>query len=520
MVIGECSPVDSKHDRTGRCGVSSQILDNVGAIINQAATSGPCTDIASNVFWLWLRDYGCAGNAYSASSGIKANNAAAILIDGSSGSGSGLIYITDTNLAGGGIKFIPGVNGGGLYARNVIEEGNFVNIIPPTVWITGWSTSMDMILDNIQNADGAAGSMPNIENDATGFYGPTVLNSTGVQGPATVINQNTQNLVVSTISPLRQRQTGFFDGYSVGLTDVARRIAGLVPARFANHGLSNTASWSFPQGSDGVSFKQGLTDPFGGTGAASVAFSSSTQQVVQMGGLAYTPKAGDWIVLGVWGKGLAQHNSLNTNCWGQPVPTFTESFLNSGMIVGDGNWQYLWVAEKVASGPATYVCADVSFTNKVTPTLYGPTLYVIPSGTLSENEVLDFASSMNSVDPSCQVGEICNVAGHPLVVSSFGTLSNCSSVNSPAKCDSAPAGSLVLGVGSTTVRVNTRAVTANSQILIIEDSSLGTRLGVSCNKTTGRTYMITDRAPGVSFTVSSSSAPIDHPACLSFQLLN
>jgi hypothetical protein len=522
VVIGECSPVGSKHDRTGRCGVSSQILDNIGAIINRTATTGPCTDIVSNVFWLWMRDYGCAGNAYTAKGGITADNAAAILIDASAGAGSGLIYIEDTNLASGGIKVNFGANGGGLYAKNVIQEGDFSSPLPPTVWFTSWCSYCDAILENIQMADGSSGSMPLIQTDAlaNGNNGPTIINSGSTKGPATIINPVTNNTNIRTISPTREGQSGFFNSYVVGRTDVARRIAGLIPTRFTNHALSSTSSWIFPQGSTGVSFTQGLTDPYGGTNAASVAFSSSSQQVVQMGGLAYTPNAGDWVVLGVWGKGLAQNNSLNTNCWGQPVPTFSESFLNSGMIVGDGNWQYLWVAEKVASGSATYVCADVNFTNKVTPTLYGPTLYVIPAGTLSDNEVLEFVSSMNSVDSSCQVGQICNVAGHPLVVSSYGTLSNCSSVASPARCDSAPAGSFVLRVGSMTARVNTRAVTANSQILIIEDSSLGAKLGVSCNKTAGRTYMITDRAPGLSFTVSSSSAPTDNPACLSFQVLN
>jgi hypothetical protein len=522
VVIGECSPVGSKHDRTGRCGVSSQILDNIGAIINQTATTGPCTDIVSNVFWLWMRDYGCAGNAYTAKDGITADNAAAILIDASKGAGSGLIYITDTNLAGGGIKVKPGSNGLGLYAKNVFQEGNYVSPVPPTVWFTGWCSFCDATLENIQVGDNGPGGMPNIETDAavTGNNGPTVINSGGIQGPATVINPITNATNIATISPTRQGQSGFFNSYVVGRTDVARRIAGLIPARFANKANSSSASWMFPQGSSGVTFKRGLADPYGGTDAASVAFSSSSQQIVQMRVLAYTPNAGDWIVLGVWGKGLAQHNSLNTSCWGQPVPTFSESFLNSGMIVGDGNWQYLWVAEKVASGSATYVCADVIFNNKVTPTLYGPTLYIIPSSTLSDNEVLEFASSMNSVDSSCQVGQICNVAGHPFVVSSYGTLSNCSSVASPAKCDSAPAGSFVLGVGSMTAKVNTRAVTANSQILITEDSSLDAKLGVSCNKTSGRTYMIIERVPGLSFTVSSNSAPTNHPACLSFQVLN
>jgi hypothetical protein len=516
VVIGECS----NHDRTGRCGAQSDILDNVGAIITQTPYTGPCTDIVSNVFWIWMRDYSCGGN-YSAKGAPRADKAAAILIDGSAGSGSGLIFVNDSNFAGGGIKVRPGSNGGSLYVRNITLEGDQVHPLPPAVWFTGWSAPMDAVLDNIVWADGGPGSMPSIETDAVTAYGPTVLNSSGATGPATSINPTANTFVSNTISPLRQRQTGFFDGYAVGLTDVGRRIAGLVPARFANNGSSSTASWSFPITRSGVTFTQNLRDPYGGTGAAKVAYNVSSQNVVQMGGVAYTPKAEDWIVAGVWAQGLAQNgSSFNTNCYGQPVPTFSTTYFNNGMIVGDGQWQYLWIAEKIASGSATAACVDAVFTNTVTPTLYGPTLYIIPARTLSDNEVLEFASSMNSVDSSCEVGQICNVAGHPIVVSSYRTLSNCSSAASPAKCETAPAGSFVLGVGSTTSRVNTTAVTPNSQILIIEDSSLGTKLGVSCNKTAGRTYMITDRIPGVSFTVSSSFAPADHPACLSYQLLN
>jgi hypothetical protein len=190
------------------------------------------------------------------------------------------------------------------------------------------------------------------------------------------------------------------------------------------------------------------------------------------------------------------------------------------MIAGDGNWEFIWTANKVTGGVATQIGVGNQISNVFTPTVYGPVMYVIPAATLSDNEVIEFASTMNSVDPNCRVGQICNMAGHPLVVSSYGTMSICRSAVSPAKCDSAPAGSFVLGVGSTTAKVNTTAVTPDSQILVIEDSSLGAKLGVSCNKTTGRTYMITDRAPGFSFTVSSSFAPTDLPACLSFQLLN
>ena len=517
VVIGECS----NNDRTGTCGAQNIILDNDAGLVAQLPALGPCTDIASNVFWLWLRDYGCGGNAYRARGGLTADNAAAILIDGSSGSGSGLIYIVDADVGGGGVKVKQGSNGASVYVRNLIEEGDYSHPQPPAVWFTGWSTSVDAVLDNVQCADFGPGSMNCIQNDGVSPGGPTVINSNGVTGAATVINQDNQIASAQTVSPLRQNQTGFFNNYLVGRTDVARRIAGLTPTRFANKAASNSASWTFPQGTSGVTFTQNLSDPFGGTGAAKVAFSSSVQQLVQMGCTTYAPAAGDWIVAGVWARNLAQTGtSFNTGHYGQPHPTFSATFANYGMIVGDGQWQYLWIAEKVASGAPTSVCASVNFTNKLTPTLYGPTLYVIPARTQSDNEVLEFASTMNSVDQSCQAGQICNVAGHPLIGSSYGTLSNCSSLASPAKCDSAPAGSFILEAGSTTATVNTTAVTANSQILIIEDSSLGSKLRVSCNKTTGRTYMIADRAPGNSFTVRSSIAPTKQPACLSFQVLN
>ena len=224
---------------------------------------------------------------------------------------------------------------------------------------------------------------------------------------------------------------------------------------------------------------------------------------------------------GVWGQNLAQIGAvLTTNAWGQPVPKFSSTYRNNGFNRGDGQWQYLWLAEKVASGASTEVDVAIHFSNTITPTLYGPTLYVIPAGTLSDNEVLEFVSSMNSMDSACEPGQICGLARHPIVVSSYRTLSNCTSVDSPAKCEAAPAGSFLLAAGATIAKVNTTVVTAKSQILIIEDSSLGPLLGVSCNKTAGRTYMIMDRDPGRSFTVSSSLAPNYKPACLSFQLLN
>jgi hypothetical protein len=98
------------------------------------------------------------------------------------------------------------------------------------------------------------------------------------------------------------------------------------------------------------------------------------------------------------------------------------------------------------------------------------------------------------------------------------TLTNCSS--SGGTCAAAPAGSVSIAAAATTVTVSTTAVTANSQILIHEDSSLGTKLGVTCNTTIVRTYAVTARTAGASFVVTTSAAPVTNPACLSYMIIN
>lgn len=97
---------------------------------------------------------------------------------------------------------------------------------------------------------------------------------------------------------------------------------------------------------------------------------------------------------------------------------------------------------------------------------------------------------------------------------------NCSSSAAPAVCAAAPAGSVVIAAAGTTVTVNTTAVTASSQVLVYEDSSLGTKLGVTCNTTIVRLYVVTARTASTSFTITTSAAPITNPACLSYMIVN
>lgn len=105
----------------------------------------------------------------------------------------------------------------------------------------------------------------------------------------------------------------------------------------------------------------------------------------------------------------------------------------------------------------------------------------------------------------------------------LGTIGNCSSSASPAVCGSSAAGSVVIAATASSVTVNTTAVTANSQILITPDDSLGTKLGVTCNSTLVTvlsSFGITARTAGTSFTISTSSTPTANPACFSYSIIN
>jgi hypothetical protein len=413
VVIGECSD----GSRKGTCGVSGVVLDNVTTELANRPDSGPCTDLTGGSFWIWLRDYGCGGNAYHAAKGRFANNAAAILIDGAGNFGNGLIHITDTNLAGGGIKFIPGANGGSLFVTNAIEEGDSIHPIPPTIWFTSWDQAMESVVSNIQTADGGPSSSPTVQNDGSG-PGPVVISADMIQGPAIVLGQHNATFRSSVPSPIQLGQVGFFNGYLVGETDVARRIAGLVPVRFVNLAASNPALWT--TGDPRNKIMLGQADPFGGSyaGMATTAPAMGFQYLHLTSptcGAWYTPKAGDWIIAGAWVKGDRPLGVTALEFCGYPSPVTSYKAQNDGQMKGDGQWQWEWKAEKISGGTAAPVGYYAQFSSSSPITVYGPVLYIIPSGTLSDNEVLEFVSTMTSVDSACPVGSICNMPGHPLV---------------------------------------------------------------------------------------------------------
>jgi hypothetical protein len=146
-----------------------------------------------------------------------------------------------------------------------------------------------------------------------------------------------------------------------------------------------------------------------------------------------------------------------------------------------------------------------------------------PSGFLGNviEEHLNGGSAVFSVSQTGAINTTATISAVGVAqASKYQSSTNCSSSASPAVCASASMGTVNIAAAATTITVNTTAVTANSEIMVVEDSSLGSKLGVTCNTTIARTYAVTARTAATSFVITASAAPVTNPACLSYWVMN
>lgn len=143
----------------------------------------------------------------------------------------------------------------------------------------------------------------------------------------------------------------------------------------------------------------------------------------------------------------------------------------------------------------------------------------LPSGGISQIRFTDNGGTGVFTVGNSTAGVSITAQNGPLQGASYLTATNCSSSASPAVCGSAASGSVVVAAAATTVVVNTTAVTANSQVQLTFDSSLGTKLAVTCNTTVVQPT-VSARTGGTSFTITLPTAPTTNPACFSYTIIN
>ena len=106
----------------------------------------------------------------------------------------------------------------------------------------------------------------------------------------------------------------------------------------------------------------------------------------------------------------------------------------------------------------------------------------------------------------------------------YNTTTNCLSSASPAVCGSAAAGRVAIpaGSGDDTLVVNDSAVTLNSEIVLQQDLSLATALGVTCDTVDlALQPVVISRTPGTSFTVEMpNDLTQTDPSCVSYTIIN
>ena len=413
VVIGECSD----HTRTGSCQSTNTTFINDTFAPAQTATGGPCVDIAPASFWFWFEHSGCNGNAFAAAGGITADNAAAWLLDGSY-----LVTITNSNSAGGGIKVKPGSFGGSVFVKNFTQEGDFSHALPPAVWFTSWGTQIDGVLENINNADFGSGSKCTIQNDGT-TGGPTIIGGLigpCIQGPAYIVNTQTFGSGGNLSNPALNGWVGTMNGYLMGNTDLARRLIAITPNPYTNQLTTPPSTWSVAPGAGGSLSIVSSADPFGGSQAGTVTSTGVNNLVFASSYPTYTGAIGDWLVAGVWVRNYgANTGTVFGACPTAGGITFSKQIGSSGYMSTSNvvdEWEYVWVAGKVATISGTRACFLMHFVNGQSGQFYAPVQYVIPASVASDDEVAEFASTMTDVDSFCQVGASCTKRGHQLQV--------------------------------------------------------------------------------------------------------
>lgn len=432
IVVGECS----NNTRANTCNTSSVYFDNDTVSLTPTAGNGPAWDITGASFWIRLRN--CGGEGLDTTNTNTSDNSAAVLIDGRTNSGLGLVFVDDFDAASGGIKMYAGVNGGSVNVTKLTTEGQNGE---PAVWFAPTGSSGDYFVTGTVNKVAVADALtttPGVRVDTTG-YGILANDVEGqglnLVGPMQTGVQYTNNLQDQTVSPQRYGQTGTVQGWSYGKRDDVQRAASLTTVRFANQVAGSTcSSWTATQFS-GTTTKTctGIADSFGGTNAGQASSNNSATEelnfTVGSSGVENTSlSVGEYLIGGVWTRSQTANGYSGNPYVGAQLSVSGTGFSASGgcdgdAVVGDGQWTWnrcIYKVTTVGTNPAQ-VEFGVPFNSTYTVQAYAPVLNFILPGVFSDDEAYAYENALKSYDTLCAVGASCGMEFNPIQAPGFET---------------------------------------------------------------------------------------------------
>lgn len=211
--------------------------------------------------------------------------------------------------------------------------------------------------------------------------------------------------------------------------------------------------------------------------------------------------------------------------------TSAAALTSTALMTGGGSQasQTPSATSTLSSGGALSIPSTMSATQYTSTVATGTAPLVVASTTLVTNLNASQLAGKTFAIPN-PIGNTTPNTGAftTLTGTTVNTTTNCAAVGtsanpSVASCTAAAAGafSCATNASTGTCQVNTTAVTANSEIFVQEDDSLGTRLSVTCNTNsiTPTSAPVAARSAGVSFTINLGTITTN-PECFSYLIVN
>jgi hypothetical protein len=476
VTLGDCTSFAAQtqiQDAGAPCGTGSGGIPSVTGTANQIdVANGTTTPVLSLDSAIILPgSLTVPTGASIAASGTGVITATAMAVGGLTGLGTGVgsALVVATNATGGLLTY-----SGAFGTPTSITLTNATGL--PVSGLTGLGTGVATALGNALNAtSGLVGFSGALGTPTSG----TLTNATGLP----IAGITGLGTGVATALGDAANASGGFVTSPVALTTLATQAGGTILGNFTGSSAVPVAGNLFVPNPQTTTYQATATD----FATCKVITTASASFTITL--LATAPAAGQclWVIDYGTGQVTIAPNGNNIN------GSASNQTLNAGVSAA------IMTAAFIVSNGTNYF--EVNF---------GQTVAELSGHTFAS------PAAIGSSVPS--TGAFTTLTG-----TTFNSTTNCSSSASPAVCGSAASGSVALPTGTNpTLVVNTSAVTANSQIMLTVDESLGTKLGVTCNTTLSTLLnpVVTARTGGTSFTFTIGAIIATNPACVSYTIIN